>query len=71
VTAWLTWKDSNFHVPLSKNSFEMSTEFPLFWPKIQPGDFCTVSCESETTRPSKHQTESLEPIGGIGLTDGH
>jgi hypothetical protein len=33
-TAWLTWEDSNFHIPLSKNAFEMSTEFPLFWPKI-------------------------------------
>jgi hypothetical protein len=33
-TGWLTWEDSNFHIPLSKNAFDMSTEFPLFWPKI-------------------------------------
>jgi hypothetical protein len=30
-TAWLTWEDSNFHIPLSKKVFEMSAEFPLFW----------------------------------------
>jgi hypothetical protein len=41
--AWLTWEDSNFHITISKNAFEMSTEFPLFWPKIRLGDFC--SCE--------------------------
>jgi hypothetical protein len=40
-TAWLTWEDSNFHIPISKNAFEMSTEFPLFWPKIRLGDFCS------------------------------
>jgi hypothetical protein len=40
VTAWLTWEDSNFHIPVSKNAFEMSTEFPLFWPKTRLGDFC-------------------------------
>jgi hypothetical protein len=42
-TGWLTWEDSNFHITVSKNAFEMSTEFPLFWPKIRLGDFC--SCE--------------------------
>jgi hypothetical protein len=41
VTAWLTWEDSNFHIPISKNAFEMSAEFPLFWPKTQLGDFCS------------------------------
>jgi hypothetical protein len=41
--AWLTWEDSNFHITISKNAFEMSTEFPLFWPKSRLGDFC--SCE--------------------------
>ena len=40
-TAWLTWEDSNFHIPILKNAFEMSTEFRLFWPKIGLGDFCS------------------------------
>jgi hypothetical protein len=40
-TAWLTWEDSNFHIPLSKNAFEMPAEFPLFWPKTRRGDFCS------------------------------
>ncbi len=31
----------DFHIPISKNAFEMSTEFPLFWPKIRLGDFCS------------------------------
>jgi hypothetical protein len=39
--AWLTWEDSNFHITVSKNAFEMSTEFQLFWPKIRLGDFCS------------------------------
>jgi hypothetical protein len=38
-TGWLTWEDSNFHITISKNTFEMSTEFPLFWPKNRLGDF--------------------------------
>ena len=41
---WLptpTWDDLNFHIPISKNAFEMSAEFPLFWPKIRLGDFCS------------------------------
>jgi hypothetical protein len=29
-TAWLTWEDSNFHITIPKNAFEMSTEFLLF-----------------------------------------
>jgi hypothetical protein len=48
VGSELTWQDSNFHITVSKNTFEMSTEFPLFWPKIR-GDFCTTSCGSEQT----------------------
>jgi hypothetical protein len=40
-TGWLTWEDSNFHTPISKNAFEMSAEFPLLRPKIRPGDFCS------------------------------
>jgi hypothetical protein len=39
--AWLTWEDSNFHIPISKNAFEMSAEFALFWPKTRLGDFCS------------------------------
>jgi len=39
--AWLTWEDSNSHIPISKNAFEMSAEFPLFWPKTRLGDFCS------------------------------
>jgi hypothetical protein len=36
-TAWLTWEDSNFHIPLSKNAFEMSTELAenLTWRLLQ------------------------------------
>jgi len=41
VTAWLTLEDSNFHITSSKSAFEMSAEFPLFWPKIRLGDFCS------------------------------
>ena len=40
-TAWLTSEDSNFHITITKNAFEMSMEFPLFWPKIRLGDFCS------------------------------
>jgi hypothetical protein len=40
-TGWLAWEDSNFHIPISKNAFEMSGEFPLFWPKTRLGDFCS------------------------------
>jgi hypothetical protein len=40
-TAWLTWEDSNFDIPTSKNAFEMSAEFPLFWPKTRLGDLCS------------------------------
>jgi hypothetical protein len=40
-SAWLTWEDSNFDIPISKNAFEMSAEFPLFWPKTRLGDFCS------------------------------
>jgi hypothetical protein len=36
-----TWGDSNFDIPISKNAFEMSAEFPLFWPKTRLGDFCS------------------------------
>ena len=28
--AWLTWEDSNLHIPDCKMPFEMSKEFPLF-----------------------------------------
>ena len=41
TTAWLTWEDSNFHITISKNAFEMSIEFLLFWPKTRLGDFCS------------------------------
>jgi hypothetical protein len=40
-TASSTWEDSNFYVPIAKNAFEMSAEFPLFWPKTRLGDFCS------------------------------
>jgi hypothetical protein len=40
--AWLTWEDSNFHITISKNGFEMSREFALFWPKFRLGDFCSL-----------------------------
>jgi hypothetical protein len=60
VTAWLTWEDSNFHIPISKNAFELSTEFPLFCPIFDLETFAAASCGSEQTRRrSKHQTESL------------
>jgi hypothetical protein len=37
MTGWLTWEDSNFHIPLSKNAFEMSTELAenLTWRLLQ------------------------------------
>jgi hypothetical protein len=49
-TAWLTWEDSNFDIPTSKNAFEMSTEFPLIWPEIRLGDFCSCELWIEQTR---------------------
>jgi hypothetical protein len=33
-TAWLTREDSNFHITIPRNTFEMSAEFLLFWPKM-------------------------------------
>jgi hypothetical protein len=45
-TGWLAWEDSNFHITIKKNAFEMSTEFPLFWLKIRLGDF--YSCKLST-----------------------
>ena len=48
--AWLTWEDSNFDIPTSKNAFEMSTEFPLIWPEIRLGDFCNCELRTEQTR---------------------
>src|SRR5260370_15038262 len=49
-TGWLTWEDSNFHVTISKNAFEVSMEFPLFWPKIRLRDFAAAICRSERAR---------------------
>jgi hypothetical protein len=49
VTAWLTWEDSNFHIPISKNAFEMSTEFPLFGRKLDLETFAAASCGGEQT----------------------
>jgi hypothetical protein len=42
-TGWLTWEDSNFHITFSKNAFEMSTEFPLSWPKFDLETFTAPS----------------------------
>jgi hypothetical protein len=47
---WLTWEDSNFHIPISKNAFEMSTEFTPFWPKFDLETFAAASCGSEQAR---------------------
>src|SRR5258708_5262732 len=56
-TAWLTWEDSNFGTPISKNAFEMSAEFPLFWPKTRLGDFCSCKlwkwADAETVKTSE------------------
>src|SRR5258708_38727683 len=69
-TAWLAWEDSNFHITISKNTFEMSTEFPPFWPKIRLGDFCRLQVVNEQTRQVvKHQTESLTLAGQLPLWD--
>src|SRR5258708_40228462 len=68
-TAWLTWEDSNFHTPISKSAFEMSAEFPLFWPKTRLGDFC--SCElwkwadAETVKTSECFTSTTHQRGEI------
>jgi hypothetical protein len=44
-TAAATWEDSNFHITISENAFEMSTEFPLFWPKFDLETFAAMSCD--------------------------
>jgi hypothetical protein len=56
---WLTWEDSNFDIPISKNAFEMSAEFPLFWPKTRLGDFC--SCK--LWKRADAETVALSPFG--------
>src|SRR5713101_3387312 len=56
-TGWLTWEDSNFDIPISKNTFEMSAEFPLLWPKTRLGDFCSCKLwkrgDAETAKTSE------------------
>jgi hypothetical protein len=63
-TAWLTWEDSNFHITFSRNAFEMSTEFPLFWPRIRLGDFCNSKLkrwQGNTTRcPSQKPDQRFD-----------
>jgi hypothetical protein len=54
-TAWLTWEDSNFHITISKNAFEMSGEFPLFWPKFRLGDFCSHKLQFLLEKRQSHQ----------------
>src|SRR5437773_4252483 len=44
--ATISWEDSNFDTPISKNAFEMSAEFPLFWPKTHLETFAAASCGS-------------------------
>ena len=63
-TGWLTWEDSNFHITFSRNAFEMSTEFPLFWPRIRLGDFCNSKLkrwQGNTTRcPSQKPDQRFD-----------
>src|ERR1700675_4975878 len=56
---WLTWEDSNFHITIPKNAFEMSTEFPLIWPEIRLGDFCSCELCSEQTHQRVRRNASL------------
>jgi len=37
----LEWPFGRYDRQTGQNAFEMSREFPLFWPKIRLGDFCT------------------------------
>jgi hypothetical protein len=39
--AWLTWEDSNLHIPDWKKPFEMSAEFLHISPEFGVGDFCS------------------------------
>jgi hypothetical protein len=58
--AWLTWEDSNFHITIPENAFEMSTEFLLFWPKIRLGDLCSSElCKS--TNAGANQNDPTAP----------
>jgi hypothetical protein len=59
-TGWLTWEDSNFHIPISKNAFEMSAEFPLFCQKLDSETFAAASCRFRKHKPVKYQAECLE-----------
>jgi hypothetical protein len=59
-TAWLTWEDSNFCITTSKNAFEMSMEFPLFWPKIPLGDFCSSELR-KVNNPAAGHTDPTVP----------
>jgi hypothetical protein len=65
VTAWLTWEDSNFHIPISKNAFEMSAEFPLFWPKTQFGDFCSCKLWKGADAETVKTPECVPYIGYV------
>ena len=57
--AWLTWEDSNFQITIPKKAFEMSTEFPLIWPKIRLGDFCSFELCTEQTHRWVRRNASL------------
>ena len=50
--AWLTWEDSNLHIPDRKTPFEMSGEFPHFSSKFGVGDFCSYELSIPDTQPS-------------------
>ena len=59
MVRWLGREDSNFHITIPKNAFEMSTEFPLIWPEIRPRDFCSCELCNEQTRQRFDVTRPL------------
>jgi hypothetical protein len=61
VTGWLTWEDSNFHIPVSKNAFEMSAEFPLFWLKSRTWRLLQLQVVNVTKRATV-KTSRVSPL---------
>jgi hypothetical protein len=64
-------EDSNFHITIPKNAFEMSTEFLLIWPKIRLGDFCSFELCAEQTHQWVRRNASLGRSTSVLANSGH
>jgi hypothetical protein len=71
MVRWLGREDSNFHITIPKNAFEMSTEFLLIWPKIRLGDFCSFELCAEQTHQWVRRNASLGRSTSVLANSGH